>query len=338
MKLAKLPHNAGSLIEFFQGGLEHLGAVCERTWHDRVQIVAEGTAAKLWNPEGALLETELSFPPPGETRPRDASKEVFPGCPLTFHLAEALRPSPLLLQRACLQTLDNPKPPATDVAERLWHAQVQGTARWKQETPFVAHWNFSLLILVRSEIQAIDQHWSLHRLVLSMHDGKRDESLASSLDFSQVMNPTPQNISWPQFDPAKSESWLRAALHLELADDLSAIRRRQEMYLRRELDRIDSYFEHYEQELTDRQRRSSKDNAKIKLEERVTAARTEHERRRRDQVQRHEIRVIPHIDALLLLAEPAWKAKISTSHRAGIQQYEALFVPRTRRWVVLEPR
>ena len=152
MKLQRLPHDPSALAEFFQEGLQHLGAVCDRTWHDRLQLVAEGAAAKLWNADGALLETELHFPPPQQTTPRDALKEVFPGCPLTFHLAEALLPATLALERICLTPAEGLKAPPTDSAERLWHAQRPGATRWKQETPFLADWHFSLLTLARYEI------------------------------------------------------------------------------------------------------------------------------------------------------------------------------------------
>ncbi|MBI4327674.1 MAG: hypothetical protein HY674_20780, partial [Chloroflexi bacterium] len=193
-------------------------------------------------------------------------------------------------------------------------------------------WHFSLLLLVRCEIQAIDQHWSLHRLVLSLHDGQREESLAASLDFSQAAGEPAVDIPWPACDLVLWQTWLRTALSEELAADLAAIRHRQERYLRRELDRVDTYFEHYEQELAARQARTSKENAKIKLEERLAAARSEHEHRRHDQVQRHEIRVIPHLDALLVVAEPAWKARVSVMQRSGAEVREARFVPRMRRW------
>src|SRR5581483_10612216 len=200
MKLAKIPHDPGSLIEFFQEGLETLGAVCERTWHDRLQLVAEGPAARLWNADGALLETELHFPPAGESVPRNAAREIFPGCPLTFRLAESLGLSGVELQRVCLQPSDTSKPPALDVAERLWHAQIPGTTRWKLESAFAAAWHFSLLALVRCEIQAIDQHWSLHRLALSLPDGQRDEPLAASLDYCQIAADVPGSVPWPAPD------------------------------------------------------------------------------------------------------------------------------------------
>jgi hypothetical protein len=58
----------------------------------------------------------------------------------------------------------------------------------------------------------------------------------------------------------------------------------------------------------------------------------EHERRRLDQLHRHEIRVIPHLDALLLLAEPAWRAKLTVAHHDVPRPCDALWVPRARRW------
>ncbi len=103
MKLERLTHSTGAVADFYEEGLTQLGALCERTWHDRVQIVAEGRSARLWNHDGALHEVELWFPPPDDTEPREAAHEVFPGCPLTFQLAEALRPAPLALERLVLQ-------------------------------------------------------------------------------------------------------------------------------------------------------------------------------------------------------------------------------------------
>src|SRR5437667_5652908 len=109
-------------------------------------MIAEGPAARLWNPDGQLVETELHFGAPGETVPREASKEVFPGCPLTFHLAEALREPTLQLQRAVLKASDHGKAPTADVAEKLWHSQMPGTSRWKMQSAFQSSWHFSLLV------------------------------------------------------------------------------------------------------------------------------------------------------------------------------------------------
>ncbi len=337
MKLARLTHHPSGLIDFFQEGLETLGAVCERSWHDRLQLVAEGPAAKLWNPDGALLETELRFPPPDESGLRDAAKEVFPGCPLTFHLAEALRSTTLSLERVCLSPLDiQHRPPASEVAEKLWHAQYPGTTRWRLEATFKSAWHFSLLLLVRCEIQAIDQHWSLHRVAFSLPDGQRDDALASGLDFVQIAGAPADAVPWPAADFTAWQPRLRAALEEELSADLAAIRQRQENYLRRELERIDAYFAGYERELVERVSRSARGSAKIKIEERLAAAKGEHARRRADQVHRHEIRVIPHVDALLLLAEPAWTANVTFVRKIETQTAEALFIPRARRWATRE--
>jgi hypothetical protein len=49
---------------------------------------------------------------------------------------------------------------------------------------------------------------------------------------------------------------------------------------------------------------------------------------------RHEIRVHPYLDALLLVAEPAWRAELHVGREHQTQTFEALFVPRARRWVV----
>ncbi|MBI4658142.1 MAG: hypothetical protein HY735_04700 [Verrucomicrobia bacterium] len=335
MKLQKLPHDPGKLIDFFEEGLPALGALCERTWHDRLQVVAEGAAAKLWHADGTLVDAEIHFPPAGDTTPREAGREVFPGCPLTFRLAEALWPQTLVLDRVCIQTFENVKPPTVEVAEKLWSAQRPGTLRWKMEAPMTPGWHFSVLVLARCEIQAIDQHWSLHRLAVSLPDGDLDESLAGSLDFAQAQTEGPQVSDWPVPDLAQWAPLIRRALEADLAADLEPIRTRQQNYLRRELERIDSYFKNYERELQERLERQHQRNTKFTIRERLAAAKAEHERRRHDQVQRHEIRIKPHLDALLLIAEPAWQTRVSFFHKNETHNQPARFVPRSRRWIVL---
>lgn len=46
-----------------------------------------------------------------------------------------------------------------------------------------------------------------------------------------------------------------------------------------------------------------------------------------------EIRVIPHVDALLLLAEPAWKVSLLISGQGEQSRRDARWLPRTRRWL-----
>lgn len=332
MKLAKLRHEPGALVEFFHEGLEALGALCERTWHDRLQVVAEGNGARLWNADGQLVEKELYFPPPDQTAPRQAESEVFPGCPLTFRLAETLGADRLTLNRAVLQATDRLRAPTPDVAERVWRLQFPTTSRWRQESNFAADWHCSLLALIRCEIQAIEQHWSLHRLAVSLPDGEPDDDLAQSLGLLAVTADAVAQATWADPAPEAWQGHLQRALELDLADELASIRQRQESYLRRELERVDDYFENYVKELTDRVARSRSSEIKTKLAERRTAARAEHERRRLDQVQRHEIRVIPHLDALLLLAEPAWRVTLLVARHAESRRLSPLWLPRTRRW------
>jgi len=337
MKFPRLSHDPGMLIEFFEEGLTVLGAVCERSWHDRLDLVAEGRAASLWNTAGDFVEKQLRFVPPDAMGGRDADTEVFPGCPLTFRLAETLRGGTLQVERAALQTFDPPRPPSCDAVEKIWHAQFSAGPRWRLDGPFQHTWHFSVLLLARCEIQAIDQQWSLHRLTLSYADGRRDDSLAEKLDFAAV-NPHPdQSLSWPVLELAQWQGRIAAALNADLTNDLAHIRARQASYLRRELDRIDNYFENYERELQQRVARSRSPDTQAKLEQRLAAARLEHERRRSDQVQRHEIRVIPHLDGLLLVAEPAWGAIVSWHEHHQEHRVAAHFLPRARRWFVDDP-
>jgi len=332
MKIERLIHSPGALADFYEEALTSLGALCERTWHDRLEVVAERDSARLWNESGVLHEVELWFPPPEDTSPREAAKEVFPGCPLTFRLAEALRLSPLALERVVLAGETGSSPPDADVAEKLWRAQFPETNRWQLASPFVAEHHFSLLALVRCEIQAIDQHWSLRRVAVSLADGAPDDALGWIVGLAQVSLHPSDDLAWPTPQPARWREFLHSALEQELTADLAVIRARQELYLRRELDRVDDYFGHYEQELADRAARSGKENTKLKTTERLAAAKAEHARRRSDQVARHEIRAHAHLEALLLIAEPAWRVNVAVelAHRPRTQA--ALFAPRARRW------
>jgi hypothetical protein len=336
MKLDRLRHEPAALAEFFQEGLESLGALCERTWHDRLQVVAEGASAHLWNSDGRLIEKEIFFPPPGEAVPRQADHEVFPGCPLIFRMAEAMTAGGLILNRVILRPSDKYGAPAADVAERLWRLQFPTTGRWHPETNFAAGAHCSLVALVRCEIQAADQHWSLHRLAVSLPDGEPDVHLAQNLHLLDFMADGRDQGDWLATDPAAWQKHLQRALEQDLEADLDRIRHRQENQLRRELERVDDYFENYIKELAERAARSRSAESKAKLDDRRRAALAEHERRRVDQTQRHEIRIIPHIDTLLLLSEPAWKLSLLVAEHGEPHRQAALWLPRTRRWLLTE--
>jgi hypothetical protein len=333
MKLERLPYSSGAAADFFEETLGSLGALCERTWHDRLQVIAEGNAARLWNAEGQLVEKELFFPDPDETAPRQADHEVFPGCPLTFRLFESLAAGGLALQRAVVPPSDKLRAPAPDVAERLWRLQFPTTSRWRPETNFAANWHCSLVAVVRCEIQAIEQHWSLHRLAVSLPDGEPDTDLAQNLHLLALGTNGPDRNEWPAPAPEAWPAHLQQALEQDLEADLAQIRQRQEHYLRRELDRVDDYFANYIKELTERVARSRSAETKTKLADRRRAAHAEHDRRRQDQVRRHEIRIIPHVDALLLLAEPAWNITLLVSEHGEPRRQSAVWLPRTRRWL-----
>jgi hypothetical protein len=331
MKLQRASHEPGELLEFYEQGLGALGALCERTWHDRLEVIADGHAAALWNSPATLHEVELQFAPAEATVARDAAREVFPGCPLTFRLAEALRASPLPLERFVLRDVAA-RPPEAAVAEKLWRAQFADTTRWHLTAPFQPDFHFSLVALARCELQAIDQHWSLHRVAISLPGGEADEQLAQEIDFYQAGGEATSEIIWPAPDPAAWHALLQRAFEHELANELLPIRARQEYSLRREVERIDDYFENYAHELSARAGRTVNVQAKMKSADRLAAAKAEHARRRADQVERHEIRIHPHLEALMLVAERAWRGKLGVERSHCARTLEALFVPRSRKW------
>lgn len=336
MKLERIPYEPGALLQFYEEALSSLGALCERTWHDRLQVVAEGAAARLWTQDDNLHACELFFAAPDATSARDASLQVFPGCPLTFRLADQLRPSPILLERVSVAGPGGGTLPHSSVLEKLWRVQIPGTGSWQLSGEPTRSWHFSVVALVRAEIQAIDQHWSLHRLAISLPAGEADDELARDLPFLQIETQeqidADAEIRWPAFKPHDWTAALERALRRDLQADLDRITKRQELFLRRELDRIDEFFAHYEKELIGRADRGLKKAASERAAERVQAARAEHARRRNDQLSRHEIHIRPHIDGLLLVAEPAWSAGISLEIDHKAARVMSTFVPRTRRW------
>lgn len=332
MKLPRMAYETGAVADFYEESLGALGALCSRTWYDRIEVVAEGRAAKLWTDDDALHSAELQFVPVDATGVRNADREIFPGCPLTFRLAEALRPAPLALERVVLAADNGPaRPPDSAVAEKLWRNQFPDTTRWRSTTPFVPDFHFSLIALARCDIQAIDQQWTLCRLAIALPDGRLDDGLAREIGFARV-DPQPNAlVNWPTPDPIAWAGILRRALKQELEEELAGIRTRQENRLGRELVRVDAYFDRYAKELAARTR--SSESAQQKNADRLAAAKAEHARHRADQVARHEILVYPHLDTLLLVAEPAWRATLQVDrvHRPTTT-LTAGFVPRSRRW------
>jgi hypothetical protein len=332
MKFSKVPPRAEYLINFFEEGLSSLGAVCERSWHDRLEVLAEGDAARLWRNEGDFFSGELHFSNGGLPETGDPETEVFPGCPLTFQLVEAIWAHNVIRSLACLSTGSILKPPAQDVAQKLWTAQFGPCADWRLTTPFRLAWSFSLVIALRCEIQAIDQSWSCHRLAFTLPDGERDASLESILEQLSPVETRPEGSDWPAEDDFAVSDWIGQALLSDLAPELSRIKERQQNFLRRELSRIDSYFENYSRELHSRMARQRKEDAIKRYADRLEATRIEHHRRRTDQIERHTIHLLPHVDAVLAVAEPALVATVSCRAGRAERSTRAMFVPRTRRW------
>ena len=329
MKFLKIPGRAEHLMEFFEEGLHSLGAICERSWHDRLEVLAEGDAARLWREDGELFSGEVYFRDTGSPNPANTQIEVFPGCPLTFRLVEALWRKHLAHSRVCLSPEINVKAPSNDVADKLWQAQFGAHGGWRT-TPFLRTWIFSVVSAVRCEVQANDQSWSSHRFAFTLPNGERDKSLEFALE--QMIQVEPVETDWPPLDPNAVAEWIARALHSELVLELSKIKERQQLLLRRELHRIDEYFENYGHELQERLGRQHKEETAKRYADRLEAARLEHNRRRTDQIERHTIHVVPHIDALLIVAEPAFGTRVSWQAGREERTASALFAPRTRRW------
>jgi len=331
MKIPRLDYDPTSALIFYEKSLSALGALSERTWHDRLEVIAEGQAAKLWTEDGGLHQQELLFAPADATGARDPHREVFPGCPLTFHLFEALRSAPLPLEKVVLSLSTHDHIPDRAVLEKLWRSQYPATRRWRLAAEVKPAFHFSLVAVVRCEIQAIDQHWSLHRIAIALPDGEADDLLAREIALLEVAAKDESEVEWLKTEPSHWWPLLRKEIESEMAPDVEVVRSRQHQYLQREIVRLDDYFAHYEQELTQRTSRGGAAST-AKASERLAAARAEHARRRLDQVARHEICVQPHVDALLLTAERCWWASLEVEEQRATEKVSATFVPRARHW------
>jgi hypothetical protein len=329
MKFSRIQPRGEQLLQFFEEGLQSLGAISERPWHNRLEVLAEGETALLLQNDSDLFSGELYFHDAGGPASDIRGIQVFPGCALTFRLVEALRRRQIPYSRVCLSTGGAMKAPPNDVAEKLWQAQFGSSTGWRL-APFVPAWSFSFVASVRCEVQAIDQTWSYHRLAFTYPGGEQDGSLEFALE--QMARLEQSRLDWPELDPAVLSQWIGRALDSELTPELARIKERQRLYLRRELSRIDDYFENYSRELRDRMDHQKKDEARRRYADRLEATRVEHQRRRADQIDRHTIVVIPHVDAVLIVAEPAFRTTVTW--RAGREERcaSACFVPRTRRW------
>jgi hypothetical protein len=323
VRIEKIPPTPQVLMEFAAEGLQRLGALCERTWHDRLQVVADGPAAATLGRPGELVETELCFP---EGTDLDPVRDVFPGCPLAFRMAEELWKQMPRVFRAALPVITG-KPPPEDVLYRGWARNSAAGHHPALAQPVKPAWHFTIVALLRCEIQAIDQHWSLHQLALAWPGGESDDGLAREIAFLGD-EPLPQGLSWPAPEPSAIGALIERRLRQHI--DLDPIRKRQERYLGRELARVDAYFLQYRRELEARGVRGGK---QARFAERLAAAEEEHLRRRNDQIHRHEISVTPHLDALLWTAEPAWRTHVRWTEGRETREAPWNYVPRLRRWL-----
>ena len=85
-------------------------------------------------------------------------------------------------------------------------------------------------------------------------------------------------------------------------------------------------------ELRARKDREHREKSIGRYQQRIEATHAEHRRRRGDQIERHAMRGIPHLDALLVIAEPAFCAVVEWRAGREAKSAGALFPPRARRW------
>jgi hypothetical protein len=327
MKLSRLAYDPAYLLDFYEEILGSYGCLCERTWYDQLFVIPGGYGAIFWSSE--ISEANLRFRSTSESAAIDPARDVFPGSPLTLSICESVL-SQLALHRAALRTGEQ-KPPDLGLVERRWNNQFPNRVKMRMTTPFVASAHFSIVAALRCEIQAVDQHWSQHRLAINLSTGEPDPQLAEQLPILEPWN-NPVPFNWPQFRQDECRKALLAALEQEAGATVKSVKDRQSKYLQRELATVDRYYDDYSEALARRLNRTRSDAGRSKMEERLKAAQLEHHIRRIDQIKRHEIRVHAHVDALLMVAEPAHKTQVRYVHERQERQQDALWIPRIRSW------
>src|SRR4029077_12328265 len=120
MKFPKLPARPEHLMGFFEEGLHSLGAICERSWHDRLEVLAEGDAARLWREDEELFSGEVYLRDTSSNGTPNAQTDVFPCCQLTVRLVEALWRRYLGHSRVCLSPDISTKAASKKILNNLW--------------------------------------------------------------------------------------------------------------------------------------------------------------------------------------------------------------------------
>ena len=141
--------------------------------------------------------------------------------------------SQLAVHRAALRTGEQ-KPPDLGLVERRWNNQFPNRVKMRMTTRFVASAHFSIVAALRYEIQAVDQHWSQHRLAINLSTGEPDPQLAEQLPILEPWN-NPVPFNWPQFRQDECRKALLAALEQEAGATVKSVKDRQSKYLQREL-------------------------------------------------------------------------------------------------------
>jgi hypothetical protein len=118
----------------------------------------------------------------------------------------------------------------------------------------------------------------------------------------------------------------------ELSRGLAEVKARVGHYLRREFARVDDYFEHYEHKLRARKDREHRENSVERYQQRIETTHAEHQRRSVDQIERQAMRRIPHLRALAVIAEPAFRAVVEWRTGREAKSAGALLPARARRW------
>lgn len=327
MKLSRLAYDPAYLLDFYEEILGSCGCLCERTWYDQLFVIPGGRGVTFW-PSGAS-EANLRFRSNSESAAIDPARDVFPGSPLNLSICESVL-SQLTVHRVALRTGDQ-KPPDPDLVERRWNSQFPGRVKMRTTTPFVASAHFSIVAALRCEIQAVDQHWSQHRLAINLATGEPDPQLAEQLAILEPWS-DPAPFDWPEFRQEECRKVLLAALGREAGATVKSVKDRQSKYLQRELATVDRYYADYAGALAGRLIRTRSEAGRSKMQERLEAAKLEHQIRRIDQIKRHEIHVHAHVDALLMVAEPAHKTQVHYVQERQERQQIALWIPRMRSW------
>jgi len=298
MKIERLIHAPGTWRDFFEEALTSLARCASARGTTAWKSWPKATAPAVESGRHASRNRTVVSGARNHHGAREAGKQVFPGCPLTFAWRKALRPAPLALEASRVGGRHGRPPARNRRGGKLWRAAV---TRNQSLATRIAVRPGAALLAARPDALRNPGHrtsiGSLRRVAVSVPKRRAGYSLAHPSTLRKFADNTD---AFPgRSDPSAGGNSSRCAEKaLAPTSPRCAIARRK--HCGANWTCVDDYFRSITKwKLAARARAAGVKLRSLKAAERLAAAKAEHARRRSDQVARHEIRVHAHLDALL---------------------------------------